>query len=76
MACNNTARPLLLFPNPAHNHFILQVNNTERVKFINSGTGCSGKLVYEKRETKPAAIAVYAIPAYQLGQRQIFYNGV
>ena len=73
MACNSTARPLLLFPNPAHNHFTLQVNNTEAAEtLLIQIRDAGGKLVYEKRETKSAAIAVYSLPAYHLAKGKYF----
>ena len=73
MACNNTARPLLLFPNPARSQFMLQVNNNEPSDdLIIQIRDAAGKLVYEKRETKPAAIAVYALPSYQLAKGKYF----
>lgn len=73
VACNSTARPLLLFPNPAQNHFTLQVNNAEPTDaLLIQVRDAGGKLVYEKRETKGAAIAVYSIPAYHLAKGKYF----
>jgi serine protease AprX len=73
VACNNTSRPMLLFPNPARNHFTLQVNNTEALdNLLVQMRDASGKLVYQKWESKPAAIAVYSIPAYHLAKGKYF----
>ena len=73
MACNSTAKPLLLFPNPARNNFMLQVNNTEASDaLVIQLRDAAGKLVYTKTETKPASIAVYPLNIYHLSKGKYF----
>ncbi len=75
MACNSTARPLLLFPNPARNHLMLQVNNAEPSEaLLIQLRDAQGKLVFEKRETKPASIAVYPLYIYHLPKGKYFVS--
>ena len=78
-ACNNTAKPLALFPNPAHNQAMLQVNNTEAMPQLNIQVNdAAGRLVYRSRENKPAAIAVYPLYLPHLPRGKYFvsvYNG-
>lgn len=79
MACNSTARPLLLFPNPTRDLFWLQVNNTEPSDaLLIQLRDAAGKLVYSKTETKPASIAVYPMNVYHLATGKYFvtvYSG-
>lgn len=73
MACNSTAKPLLLFPNPARNNFMLQVNNTEASDaLVIQLRDAAGKLVYTKTEIKPASIAVYPLNIYHLSKGKYF----
>ena len=75
MACNSTAKPLLLFPNPARNNFMLQVNTTEvSDALLIQLRDASGKLVFEKMETKPASIAVYPLYIYHLPKGKYFVS--
>jgi len=78
MACNSTAKQLLLFPNPARNHFMLQVNNTEASDLLIQLHDATGKLVHTQKETKPASIAVYPLYIYHLAKGRYFvtvYSG-
>ena len=75
VACNSTARPLLLFPNPARDHFWLQVNNTEASDALSIQLrDASGKLVYQKVEAKPASITVYPLYIYHLPKGKYFVS--